>query len=53
MQTDFVQPLQAAVLEHHPTAADLHGGEAPSPLALCGPQGLRGLAKTLQLPICG
>jgi len=53
METDFVEPLQAAVLKHHSAAADFDGGKAASAVALGGLEGSGGFTQTLQPPICG
>lgn len=52
MQKDFLQPLQAAALKHHPAAADFHRGKAPRTVALGGLEAFRAVTQTGQLSIC-
>lgn len=51
MQTDFLRPLQAATLKHHPAAAHFDGGEAPGALALGVLEAFGAITQTHQLSI--
>ena len=53
MQTDFLQPFQAATLKLHPAAAHIDRGEAPRTMALRGLQAFGAITQTHQLSICG
>lgn len=52
MQTDFLWPIQAAALKHHPAATDFDRGEAPRTVALGGLEAFRSITQTGQLSIC-
>lgn len=49
MQTNFLRPIQAAALKHHPAAADFDRGEAPCSVALGGLEAFRAITQTGQL----